>query len=305
MKTKIFSTEKLKRKQRLKNDISAWLLILPVALVLYLFVWRSTVVGVIWSMFDLKGYTPTEFIGLKNYTDVISDTQFWPTVLNTLEYVFWSFVVGFIPPLVIAIMLNEVIHFKNGFRIIMYLPCVIPAVAAYLMWTFIYQPDASGLLNMLLAKFGMEPYIWLNDGKFTILYIIIATTWNTFPGACVLYYATIQGISPDYYEAATLDGAGILHRVRYITIPQLRSILLLNVVRQFINVFQILDQPLTMTSGGPNGASISIGYQLYRYGFVTGRAGHALALGVIIFLMLIGLTCFYFWLDKKLADDNY
>ena len=303
MKTKVHSQLRLQRKRRIIEDFRAWMLFLPVAISLYLFVWRPTVVGMVWSMFKLKGYTPTEFIGLKNYIEVIQDTQFWPIVLNTLEYVMWSFVVGFIPPLITAVLLNEVIHFKRGFRVIMYLPAVMPTMAVYLMWNFIYQPDSAGLLNSILGVFGVEPYGWLSDPKFVKLYIIIATTWNGFPGACILYYAALQGISPDYYEAATIDGAGVTKKFWHITIPQLLPIVVLNMVRQFISVFQILQQPLAMTNGGPNGASISVGYQLYRYGFVTGRVGHALALGVIIFFMLIGFTSFYFFLENKI-DDN-
>ena len=83
--------------------------------------------GAYWSFFQMKGYKPTEFIGLQNYIQVIKDTQFWPTMFNTFEYVFWSLILGYLPPLIIAIMVNEMVNFKSGFRTMIYLPTIIPA----------------------------------------------------------------------------------------------------------------------------------------------------------------------------------
>ncbi len=292
-----------KRKQKLFANLRAWVLLLPLVLVLYIMIWRPTVMGTIWSFFQMKGYSPEKFVGLKNYYEVIKDTQFLPTMLNTVTYVVYSMIIGFIPPIIIAVMLNELVHFKNGFRLISYLPAVVPGVAALLMWYYIYYPDATGLLNTLLMKVGLEPYTWLNDGRFTIMYIIIAMTWSGFPSAMLLYYASVQSISAELYEAAIIDGAGIFSRVKNITIPQMSGMILLNFVRQIISVFQVNEQPMAMTGGGPNNASLSMGFQLYKYGFVNGRAGHALALGVIMFLILILFTCFYFYLNRKVEDN--
>lgn len=295
---------KMRRRQRIKNDFAAWILLIPLVIIMYLFVWRPTVMGMVLSTFKLKGYTPTEFIGLKNYIEVITDTEFIPILFNTVKYVLWSLAVGFIPPVIIAIMVNEVMHLKSAFRVMIYLPAIIPGVAANLMWYFLYYPDATGLFNQVMMNFGIESYAWLNDPKFTILYIIIATTWSGFGGTMILYYAALQSVSAELYEAATIDGAGMVRKLWNVTIPQIKGTLLLCFVSQIISVFQILDQPLVMTGGGPNGASTSLGLQLYNYGFVNGRAGHALALGVIVFAMLMVATCFYFRLNRKI-EENY
>ena len=291
-------------RKKLKNDLTAWLLILPLLVIMYLFVWRPTGMGMIWSTFKMKGYTPTEFIGLKNYIDVVTDTEFLPILGNTLKYVMWSLVIGFIPPVIIAIMINEMIYFKKGFRVIIYLPAVLPGVAANLMWYYMYYPDNTGLLNQVLAMLGMSPYTWLNDPNFVILYIVIAMTWCGFGGTMILYYAAIQSVSMELYEAATIDGAGMMRRLFHVTLPQISGVLLLCFVNQIIAVFQVLDQPLIMTAGGPNNASVSISYQLYKYGFINGRAGHAMALGTIIFAILLLATCFYFKINKK-VEENY
>lgn len=294
----------MRKKLGIRNNIDAWILMLPMVAILYLFVWRPTVMGTYWSFFNMKAYTVKDFCGLSNYIKVLSHTQFVPMLWNTVQYVIWSIVIGFFPPLFIAIMMNEIVHFKGGFRVLIYVPAVIPGIAAMLMWYFMYYPDHTGLLNMILAKFGAEPKQWLNDPDFTIIGIIIYSTWKGFPGAMLLYFASVQSVSVELYEAATIDGAGPLKRMWHVTRPAMEGIILLQLVRQIISVFQIMEQPLAMTGGGPNGASTSLSYQLYQYGFNSGGkgTGQAMALGVIIFLILIVFTIFYFWLNRKIED---
>ncbi len=308
MKTLQINTDDLKktmkRKSHFRNDLDAWILFLPSVIVLYLMIWRPTVLGGVWSFFKMNAYTPGDFCGFDNFKKVITHTQFLPTLWNTVKYVLWSLVLGYLPPVIIAVIVNEMVHFKSGFRVMIYLPAVIPEIAAMLMWYYIYYPDQTGLLNMLLATFGMEPFQWLNNPSFVIPGIMIYSTWHGFAGTMLLYYASVQAVSVELYEAALIDGAGIWKRAWHVTRPQLEGILLLNLVRQIIGVFQIMEQPLAMTGGGPNGASISLGYQLYQYGFNSGGkgTGQAMALSVIIFFILIVFTSFYFRLNKKVED---
>lgn len=292
-----------RRVNRLKNDVSAWIWMLPLIIVMYLMIWRPTVMGGVYSFFKMKGYTPGEFIGFRNYIEVMKDTEFIPTLINTVKYVLCSLVVGFLPPLLLAIMLNETMHFKEGFKLITYLPTIIPGVAVSLIWYYMYFPDASGLLNTILMKFGMEPYGWLNDSRFTILYIIISATWSGMPATMLYYFASLQSVNTELFEAALIDGAGMFKRLLHVTIPQISGVLLLQFVSQIIGIFQIMEQPMVMTGGGPNNASTSLGYQIYKYGFVSGRAGHAMALSVIVFVILIVCTLFYFKLEKKVSEN--
>ena len=292
-----------RKKDRRVSTVGVWLLLLPAVIALYLMVWRPSVMGIVWSFFKMNGYTPTKLVGFKNYVRVVTNTEFWPVMFNTVKYVFWSFVIGFVPPVIIAFMLNEMLHARSFMRILIYLPAILPGITILLLWYFIYAPDNTGMLNILLAKLGMKPYIWLNDARFTIIFIIIEMTWAGFPGTMFLYYTTIQGVSLELYEAATIDGAGPWKRFWNVSIPQVAGLLLINIVRQMIGVFQVMQEPMVMTGGGPNGASNTVGYQLYQYGFVQGRVGQALALGTIVFFILILATLFYFKLNKKVEDN--
>lgn len=291
-----------------KSFFSSWLFALPAIILMYLFIWRPTAMGFVWSLFKMKGYTPMHYIGFRNYAEVMKDTQFIPLFVNTLEYVLWSIIVGFLPPILLAVIVNEMVYFKQKIMTFLYLPAIIPAIVVSLLWKQMYDPSSIGLLNMVLAKFGMSPYKWLNDPHFTILWIVVSMTWKSFPSAMLLYYSSLQNVSQELYEAAIIDGAGIIKRAWYVTRPQITGVLILNFVRQIIGVFQVMEQPLAMTGGGPataggGQASASLGYQLYKYGFVTQRVGHAMALGTIIFVVLIFMTIFYFKLNKKLEES--
>ena len=295
-----------KRKLGLKKNVSAWILMLPMVIILYLFVWRPTVLGAVQSFFNMRGYTVTDFCGFDNYRRVLTHTQFLPMLWNTVQYVFWSLIIGFLPPIFIAIMINEIVHFKGGFRVLIYLPALIPGIAAMLMWYYMYYPDQTGLLNMILGIFGVEPQQWLNNPHFAIIGIIIYTTWKSFPAAMLLYYASVQSVSVELYEAAMIDGAGPLRRLWHITRPAMEGIILLQFVRQIINVFQIMEQPLAMTGGGPNNASVTLGLLNYRYAFENGgrNAQYALALGVMMFIFLSIVAILYFRLDKKIQENQ-
>ena len=181
----------------------------------------------------------------------------------------------------------------------MYIPVVLPGIAVYMLWSYMYGPGETGLLNTILGSFGVEPYVWLEDSRLAIIWIVVTMTWSGMGGTILMYYAALQGINPDVYEAATIDGAKIRHKLRYIMLPEVYPIALLLFVRQIIGVFQVMEQPLTMTSGGPNGATESLALLAYNYAFKYFQFDKGMATGVITFIILIFMTIFYTRLEKK------
>ena len=296
-----------KKKHKLnviRSNTIGWLLFLPTVVCMYLAVWRPQVVGFAWSFFKLNGYNVSKFVGFKNYISVISNSNFLMWLKNTFEYVFCSLIVGYLPPFLVAVILNELIHLKKTFRVISYLPVIIPGIAGMMIWKFIYSPEPSGLLNTFLANFGIEPQQWLQNPKWTILLITIYSTWKSFGSTMLLYYAALQGCDKTLYEVAALDGATPLQKMWYVTIPQVFGTLILCLINQIISVFQVMEQPLAMTGGGPNGASTSLGYKMYEYGFVSqGTVGLALAIGGIMFVILMFLNIVYIKANKKLEEN--
>ena len=287
----------------IRKDLISWFLILPFLIMIFTVLWKPTFTGILWSFFEMQGYNVGEFIGFDNYRVILQDTQFLTVLGNTFKYVGWSIVIGFFVPIVYAVIINELKFGKSYFRFAAYFPVLIPGIANSMLWYYMYYPNSGGLLNQFLSVFGVEPLQWLQNGDLTIQLILISTTWHSFGSTMLLYFAALQGISKELYEAALIDGAGVFTRIRKITLPHMGSIILLNFVRQIISVFQILEQPLAMTDGGPRNASTTLGLLGYRYAFQNFKVGNALALNVITFLILIAITIFYFWISNKVEQD--
>lgn len=201
-----------------------------------------------------------------------------------------------------AIMVNELYRISGVLKLVYYLPSMVPTIAVSMLWYYIYYGGEGGLLNMVLGVFGLNSVAWLDNQNTTILMLVISMTWKGFGGTMLIYLAALQGIDRSLYEAAAADGAGLLHRIRHITIPGISGILMLNFIRQIIGVFQVVEQPLTMTGGGPNGASMSLGLLAYNYAFKYFQIGNAMAVNVIMFVILIALTFVYYKVDKKYSD---
>ncbi len=281
-----------------KNTVG-WLMLLPTVLFAYLIVWRPTVMGFYNSLFRMQGGTRGAFIGLKNYVEIITDTNFLKVLTNTFKYTGYSLLIGFIPPLLIAILLNEARRGQYIFRVGMYIPVVLPGIAVYMLWSYMYLPGDAGLLNTIFGLFGADPYVWLQDSRFAIVWIVVTMTWSAMGGTILMYFAALQGINPDLYEAASIDGAMIRHKLRYIVLPEIYPIALLLFVRQIIGVFQVMEQPLTMTGGGPDGATESLALLAYKYAFEYFKFDKGMATGVITFIILMFMTIFYTRLEKK------
>lgn len=299
---KNIATGRKKTFGKIKRNFSSWMLLVPTVFLLVFVVLRPLYMGIINSFYELVGFTPKEFTGLENYIQVIKDTKFLGTLLNTVKYVFWSLIIGLPLPFLCAIMLNEMVFGRDFVRVSTYMPIVIPAVAVSLIWTNMYMEGPGGLLNMFIGLFGAEPRQWLMDKDLTIPLIIVSMTWHAFGSTILYYFAMLQSVNTELYDSARIDGAGVLCRARHVIMPHMMPLFALMAIKQIIGVFQVIDQPLVMTGGGPNGASTSLALIGYQYAFQFGQAGKALAVNVITFILLIGLTFVYFGAEKKFGE---
>lgn len=284
---------KFKVPEVIKQNISGWMVMAPTLVLFAFFIWQPLMASIRLSLYSAKGMRTIEFVGLKNYIDVFHHPDFLPAVRNTFSYAGWSLIIGFFIPIIMAILINEMVHAKSLFRVGIYFPNVVPGLATVLMWGFIFKPGKIGVLNVLLGKVGIEPMVWLSNPKLTIPLIIITMTWKGAGATALIYLASLQGINPELYEAAIIDGASIWHRIRHVTIPSLRNLASTLLILQVISVFQILYEPLVLTNGGPNNASISIMQLVFKYAFEKFDYPKAAAVSVIISIFLIALTAIY------------
>lgn len=297
----MIANAKLPRKtthSRWRKDLAGWMIMLPGLVLFAFFVWEPLLESVRLALYETQGIRTVRFVGLENFRSVIQHADFLPAVRNTFSYTLWSLVIGFLMPMLLAMAINEISHGKSVFRVVMYLPNMVPGLATVFLWRYLFRSDASGGLNMLLSVFGIAPQTYLSDAQRVIPYIVMTMTWKGAGATALIYLAGLQSISPELYEAAIIDGAGCWQRIRHITIPQLYNLARTLLILQIISVFQILYEPLVMTNGGPNNASVSLMQLVYRYAFQDFNYAKASALSLMIAAVLIVLTLVYNKLNR-------
>lgn len=290
---------KAKSKSFSTRDAIGWIVMLPTLILFTFFVWEPLIESIRLSLYTAKGIRLQEFVWFDNYVKVFKHPDFLPAFKNTFVYIIWSLIIGFMVPIIMAILITETVHLKSFFRVGVYFPNIVPGLATVLIWSYFFRPGNTGVLNILLSKIGIPDQIWLTNLKLTIPLIILTMTWKGAGSTTLIYMAGLGNINSDLYEAATIDGAGLRARVRYITLPNIFSLAKTLLILQIISVFQILYEPLVMTNGGPNNASISIMQLVYNYAFRDFNYPMAAALSVLICIILILLSGLYFKLTTR------
>ena len=282
----------------LRNSISAWLIMLPGLILFAFFVWEPLLESIRLSLYTAKGIDLIDFVGLKNYIAVIQHPDFLPAIRNTLLYTFWSLAIGFLIPIIMATLITETVHMKSFFRVGVYFPNIMPGLATVMMWGYLFRPGKTGVLNILMSVFKIPPFDWLANPMWTIPLIVLTMTWKSAGSTALIYMAGMSSINPELYEASTIDGATPWERFRFISLPSIFGLGKTLLILQIISVFQILYEPLVMTNGGPNNASISIMQLVFRYAFEDFNYPMAASLSVIISIILVILTAIYFKVTK-------
>lgn len=291
---------------RLRREGGLWpiLLALPGFLVFLMFKYWPIGMGAVTAFQRVDFVNSPEWVGLDNFVYGLTDPVVPQAVLNTVYYLFLGIAIGYPIPVIGALFAGEMsLRWRRVFSILMYVPAVLPPVVAILLWRFFYLPDGTGLLNSILSSVGLGPYQWLDSVTMVIPSIVLHTTWVGAGSAAVIYLATLTSVNTELYEAAELDGAGIFQRLIHVTLPQIRGILVIQLILTAINVAQMFTQPYILTGGGPNNKSISILMVIYNYAFRSGDYGTATALSLLLALVLGFLSIIYFRTRKRLEQE--
>lgn len=292
-------TSKVKKPWLQKKDLIGWLIMLPAIVLFAFFVWEPILESVRLSMYTAKGFRLEEFVGFDNYKRLFQYPVFLQALKNTFAYIFWSLIIGFFTPMILAIIITETVHLKSFFKVGIYLPNIVPGLATVLIWRYMFGEGKTGVINILLSQIGIGPQVWLNNTMLTIPLIVLILTWKGAGATTLIYIANISNIDPALYEAATIDGAGISRRIRHIVFPSIMSLGKTMLILQIISVFQILYEPLVLKQGGPNNASISIMMLVWNYANRDFSFPMAAATSVVICTILIILSGLYFKLTKS------
>ncbi|MFI6392926.1 carbohydrate ABC transporter permease [Nonomuraea sp. NPDC050547] len=280
-----------------RPGLAAALFLIPTVLVFGLFSWWPIVRSVVLGFQRTNLVEAAAFAGLDNFRTLLADPLLGTAAGNTLLFTGLALVIGFPVPIVLAVLMSELRRGSGLMRVLVYLPVVVPPVVAVLMWKWFYDPD-SGLFNQLLGLVGLGPYPWLQSTSMAMPSLVLEATWAGAGGAVLIYLAALSSVPVELYEAAQLDGASIPRRIWHVTLPQLRPILLIMLLLQVINTFQVFTEPFVLTDGGPEDSTVTVLLLIYRYAFVNGDYGAAAALSVSLAVVLALLSAVYLRLTR-------
>jgi len=267
------------------------------------FLWIPLLQSVRMSFYRTRNIELVEFVGFDNFTSIFARHEFRQALLNTFMYTFWSILLGFFVPIVLALVIGETVRGRGIFRTVAYIPNVLPGLAAMILWRQFFSAESTGVINILLGHLGIAPMTFLTESNLVIPIIVLITTWRGAGATALIYMAGLAGINPELYEAATIDGAGIWNRIRYITGPAIFNLGSTLLILQIIAVFQLMYEPLVLTRGGPDNASMSLMLLMWNYAFGGSMDfGRASAVAVITALILVGFTILYQILQRRRAD---
>lgn len=244
------------------------------------------------SVMEWNGFSPDRtYVGLDNYRAIFASSQFRNALVVTLKYTAGVTVLSVAIGLVIAVLLNADIRGRNIYRLIYFLPVVTSTVAAAVVWRYLMTPG-TGYADVFLRSIGLTPPspAWLRNPDWALRIVILVGLWKRLGFNIVVFLAGLQNIPKDFYEAATVDGAGTVQRFRHITVPLIAPITLLLVIMSIIDAFLIFDVVYVMTDGGPVGTTEVVGLLLYRQAFRYFNLGDASAMGWVIFAIVFTAT---------------
>ena len=281
-----------------REALTAYLLISPNLIVFGLFMLLPLVLTFVISAQETSGLGPAEWVGLGNYTELISDGVFWRSLINTVGYAAVTVPLGLALGLAVAMLLNNAVWLRDVMRTIYYLPVVISGVAAGLIAQWMFNENI-GVVNELLGLVGLGPVSWQSSPAWAMTSVVLLTLWVGVGFNMVVYLAALQGIPREYYDASAVDGANSVQQFRHVTLPGLGTATVFLAIYGVILSFQAFDLIYILTGGGPGSATEVLGTYAYEQAFSARERGYGSAIGVVLYLLLIVVLSVQFWISRR------
>ncbi|MET9272032.1 sugar ABC transporter permease [Kribbella sp. NPDC003557] len=269
------------------------LLALPAIIGFVAFTFLPMIASAVISLTDWTIGTTPKFVGFANYQRMFTaDDSFFKSLWATLYYTLGAVPLLLVVAFAVALLLNQPVRGQAVFRVIYYLPAIVPIVANSMLWIWLFNPDF-GLLNTLTGKAGLPRSQWIFDESTAIPSLVLMSVWG-FGNVAVIFLAGLQGVPRQLYEAIAVDGGGAWRKFRHITLPMMTPTIFYSLVTSVIGALQVFVQAAVMTEGGPNDSTLFYIYYLYRTAFTNNEMGYASALAWILFLVIMAITVVLF-----------
>lgn len=292
------------QKKAIRSNLVGYSFILPNLIGYAIFVFIPVIFSFILSVMKWDGSkAPMEFVGLKNFAQIFGDRIFVQSFLHTIQYALLTVVPTLVLSLLLAVLLNHKLKGIAIFRTALYFPYIASIVAVGAVWNMLFQPDF-GPINEFLKFIGIsKPPRWVVDVKWAMVAISVVSVWKYMGYYMIVYLAALQGISGSLYEAAGMDGANGIQKLRYITIPMLTPTTFFVLIMLTIQCFKVFDLVYVMTGGGPGNATKTLVNYIYEKAFTSWEFGPASAGAIILFAVVLVITLIQFAGEKKWSKD--
>jgi multiple sugar transport system permease protein len=280
-----------------REGVFSWLMLAPGVLFLLAFVAYPFFYGIFLSLQERRVASPGTFVGLANFATQLQDAVFWQVTRNTFIYTIVATILKMVGGLAMALVMNQYFRGRNLARAFLLLPFIVPTVLSSVAWMWILDPTFS-VINWTLRNTGLitQNFSWLGNATLAMVSIIMVNTWRGLPFYGITLLAGLQTIPPDLYEAAAIDGAGLMQRFWHITIPVIKPVLIIVTMFSIIFTFSDFQLIYVLTHGGPANATHLFATYAFDIGMSAGMLGMgaavALAMLPALALLIVALTLY-------------
>ncbi|MBB5785163.1 sugar ABC transporter permease [Nonomuraea jabiensis] len=277
--------------------------VLPALVLVGVFVYLPLVQNLQFSTLKWDIYSGSqEYVGLDNYAKLVDDPVFWSSLGNNALYAVVSIVFQVFGALLLAALIESIgsERWRRGLRAVYFIPSAISLTVAGLLFYFVYEPNL-GPLNHALKAVGLGQFAqaWLGQESTAMSAIIAMSQWQGFGYSTLLFAVAIQRIPSEIYGAAAIDGVGPIRRFVHVTVPLVREMTGLMAIVTISGAFQVFNEVMVMTAGGPNNSTQVLGTWLYRSGFVRNNFGYAAAVATVLFVITLGIAVAQLWVTRR------
>lgn len=287
-----------------KENLTGLAFIAPAVILLTVFLLIPFLLTLGYSFTNYNILKPQDMkiVGLANFIKLTKDTVFHKSILNTFVFVILVVPLQVCMALGLALLINRKLRGISIYRLAFFAPTVLSLVVVSILWTYIYNPN-NGLLNALLGSVGLGPFKFLNDPRTAMLCIVILSAWQGCGFQMMIFLSGLQDIPVHLYEAAQMDGASKIQQFVHITLPGLRNIAVFVSLNIVVSAFQLIIQPMMMTGGGPQNATMTIVYEIYQTGFRYNQMGYGSAMALVFTVIVLAISLIQNKITSKSNED--
>ncbi|WP_261805905.1 carbohydrate ABC transporter permease [Lapidilactobacillus luobeiensis] len=271
------------------QKIAPYLFVSPFIISFLVFSLYPFINAIIMSFQQVNGFNDAKFIGFANYKQMFNDGDFYAALWNVVRYGFWTILILIPLPMLLAYLMNQKgIPFKGFFRSVYFVPVLTSSVVAGLIFKYAFSSEKTGVFNVWLSHIGVGPVDWLNSSGTAMFALVVIAVWRWLGVNMIYFLSGLQGISPELYESADMDGANGFQKFWYVTIPLLKPITIYVLTISIMAGFSLFNETYVYWGAqSPNNVGTTLVTLIYKAAFTNGNFGYSCTLGVALFVIVV------------------